>query len=132
MSNKHNSVAKKFVAEINNVPVAWCSVLHFPHPKTKNLKKVHRLVVRSDYQGIGIGSCLLNWVAEYYTSHGYRFFIVTGLSYLAKNLSRSNKWVLKRQSFNSPISSSSSKEMAKTTATKRLTASFEFIAKKGD
>ena len=47
------------------------SVLHFPHPATKNLKKVHRLVVLPDYQGIGLASALLNTIGSYYKKLGY-------------------------------------------------------------
>ena len=42
------------------------SIWHSPHPKVKNIKKVHRLVILPDYQGIGIGGILLNSIADIY------------------------------------------------------------------
>jgi len=35
---------------VNDEIAGFISVLHFPHPKVKNMKKVHRLVVLPDYQ----------------------------------------------------------------------------------
>lgn len=128
LSGSHNASARKYIVEINHVPVAWCSVMHLPHPKARNIKKVHRLVVRPDYQGLGIGMHVLNFVSSLYTSKGYRMMITTGLSYFAKVLSKSAEWRLTRQSHVSRLSRSSSvKSMVKANSANRITASFEFV-----
>ena len=129
LSGSHNAVARKFVAEINGVPVAWCSVLHFPHPKVKNIKRVHRLVVRPDYQGLSIGIKLLEFVASYFKNRGYRLQIVSGLSYLVKVLSKSKNWCLSRQGYSPACvnETAKKKKLDKSDSRNRLTASFEYI-----
>ena len=39
------------------------AIIHFPHP-IKSYKKVHRLVILPDYQGIGLGTLFLNWTQQ--------------------------------------------------------------------
>lgn len=129
LSAAHNPAARKFIAEINAVPVAWCSVIHYPHPKSKNIKKIHRLVVRPDYQGLGIGLTLLNFVASFYAVRGYRVLITSGLSYLAKLLARQQNWKIKWQGMTTPLSDKSTrKKLSRTLSTRRLTATFEYVA----
>lgn len=40
LSAEHSASAHCYIAEIDSQPVAWCSVMHFPHPKTKDRKSV--------------------------------------------------------------------------------------------
>jgi len=55
LSHSHNNSAHVYLATINNEIAGFLSVLHLPHPKVKNIKKVHRLVILPDYQGAGFG-----------------------------------------------------------------------------
>jgi GNAT superfamily N-acetyltransferase len=80
---------------INDEIAGFISVLHFPHSKVKNLKKVHRLVVLPDYQGLGIGSRMLNEIAKIYNKERYRFSIVTSQPNLINSLKKSKEWICK-------------------------------------
>jgi ABC-type lipoprotein export system ATPase subunit len=77
-----------FVGCINNAPVAFCAVRHFPHPKNSRLKMVHRLVVLPDYQGIGIGTRFLGFVADLYTKRGFTMRLVTSQVSLINSLTK--------------------------------------------
>ena len=72
--------------------VAFIGVIHFPHPKNKKIKKVTRLVVLPDYQGIGLGVAFLNAVAEIYK--GYDFRITTSAKNLIYALNKHKNWRL--------------------------------------
>lgn len=74
--------------------MAFCAVLHQPHPKNKKIKRCCRLVVLPDYQGIGIGTRFLNAVSEMYVAQGYDFSIVTSAKNMIASLHKSDKWVL--------------------------------------
>ena len=50
--------------------IAFMGVLHQPHGKNAKLKRVSRLVVLPDYQGIGIGYLFLTEIAKQYVSQG--------------------------------------------------------------
>src|SRR5208282_2874796 len=77
-----------FVCCINNAPVAFCAVRHFPHPKNPRLKMVHRLVVLPDYQGIGIGTRFLGFIADLYTRRGFTVHLVTSQVSLITSLKK--------------------------------------------
>lgn len=96
LSHFHITAAKCYGAYIENELVGFCSVMRFPHPKLKNLIKVHRLVVYPDYQGLGIGMRLLEIVADNYIQHN-QFGIVTSSPQLIKSLNNSPKWGLVNQ-----------------------------------
>lgn len=68
-------------------------VLHQPsiHPK---LKRVSRLVILPDYQGIGLGSRFLDIIAQYYVSLGFDFSIVTSAKNIVHKLYNSKSWRL--------------------------------------
>lgn len=122
-SNHHNG-AEKFVAEIDNVPVAWCSVLHMPHSISKNIKRVHRLVVRPDYQGLGIGTSLLNYVGSFFKEKGFRLTITTSLECFCKTMCKNKKWFMKTHGYQRKPTGI--KSITSTSSCNRLTASFEY------
>lgn len=127
LSAEHNKAARKVVAEYKGVPVAWCSWLHFAHPTLKNMKRIHRLVVRPDYQGLGIGKALLNAVASKIQGDGYRLSIVTSLGVFAKAMSKDASWRLTRQGFLTGGTRRAKKGLREVRSCRRLTASFEYV-----
>jgi ABC-type lipoprotein export system ATPase subunit/GNAT superfamily N-acetyltransferase len=124
LSHSHNNAANVYVALVNDQIAGFISVLHFPHPKVKNMKKVHRLVISPDYQGIGIGGVLLNHIGDVYTKTKQRFNITTSAPSLIYSLKKSNKWITTRLSRTKAQSTSSTVGNMKTSVN-RITASFE-------
>ena len=122
----HNNAAHKYIAEINGEAVAWCSVLHFPHPKVKNCKRIHRIVVKPDYQGIGIGGRFMSEVAQDYKKAGTRIRLVTSAPSFIYGLSASKNWMMVRKPSRLKKTAKSG-ALAGTTSDARLTASFEFV-----
>lgn len=125
-----NSAADQYVAFYNNEPVAFCAVLHHPHGIVKNMKRISRIVTRPDYQGIGIGACLLDIVAQHYVNNGYRMSITTTTPSLVGTFKRHDKWHLKRQGRAAAASKKSKIELAKkrsgTASTNRITTAWEY------
>lgn len=122
----HNNAAHKYIAEINGEAVAWCSVLHFPHPKLQNCKRIHRIVVKPDYQGIGIGGRFMSEVAQDYKKAGTRIKLVTSAPSFIYGLSASKNWMMVRKPSRLKKTAKSG-ALAGTTSDARLTASFEFV-----
>ena len=126
LSSKHNNSAHCYIAEINNTVVGWCSILHFPHPKIKNMKRVHRVVILPDYQGIGLGSMMLKEVAKIYKEKKCRISLVTSTPSFIHGLKKSKNWIMTRKP--SRLKDSSKTGVLKgTTSDARLTASFEYV-----
>ena len=77
LSHSHNNAARVFIATINDEVCGFESVLNLPHPKVKNFKMEHRLVILPDYQGIGLGLKISNLVGEILNKEGKRFISTT-------------------------------------------------------
>jgi predicted acetyltransferase len=122
LSHSHNNSANVFLALINEEIAGFLSVLHFPHPKVKNMKKVHRLVILPDYQGAGFGIKFLNEIANIYKKQKNRFVIVTSSPSLIFNLKKSDRWNCIRFG---RVSETKNGVLKGTTSKNRLTASFE-------
>ena len=125
LSSHHNNSAIKFLAEINNTPVAWCSVL--PLVGYKGKRRIHRLVVRGDYQGLGLGHILMNYVAEYYLKKNIQMTICTSLKYFVRSLRKDKHWLLYHQGYSSK--NINIKSMNATSSSGRITASFKYLPK---
>lgn len=96
LNHYHCYPAECYGLFINKELAGFCSVMQFPHPKLKNLKRVHRLVIHPDYQGLGIGLRLLNDIAKLYVPK-FKFGIITSSPALILSLSKSPNWVLINQ-----------------------------------
>ena len=83
-----------FVAFWRDVPVAFASMLHFPHPKTPNMKREHRTVCLPDFQGIGIGNALSDYVASCARGLGCRYVSITSHPAMMRSRTASPNWRL--------------------------------------
>jgi len=84
--------ARMWVAYLWGNPVAFNSVLPLPHGHLKRAWREHRLVVLSDYQGMGIGSCMTEFVGEILQQEDKRFFSKTANIKLGQFRNASDKW----------------------------------------
>lgn len=62
----------------------------------KGWKRVHRLVVLPDYQGIGIGTKFINEVTKIYINEGWKMNLTTTTPALVHALARDKNWALVR------------------------------------
>lgn len=125
LSHEHNNTAHKYICEIGEEAVAWCSVLHFPHPKIKNMKRIHRIVVKPDYQGLGIGIKFMQQIANFYKKQKYRVTLVTSSPAFIHGLNNNKYWVMTRKP--SRVSKTAKTGvLTGTVSAERLTTTFEF------
>jgi GNAT superfamily N-acetyltransferase len=123
-----HKAAQCFVGTIEGKMVAFESVIHFPHPRKRNIKRGHRLVILPDYQGIGLGGILINFVADYYKSRGFDFYTTQSQPALIKTQERDAKWRLISFSRNKRVGKTSPfKHLDKSISSRRLTASFRWV-----
>lgn len=80
--------------------IGFIAVLHQPHPNNDKIKRCSRLVILPDYQGLGLGTKFLNFVAEKYKRLGFQFTIVTSAKNMIYALNNSEKWMMTRYSAN--------------------------------
>ena len=120
------STARCYTAVYQGKPIAFIAVVHI-HMRT-NYYRVSRLVVLPDYQGVGVGKRLLNFIAELYTSQiSLPFYLVTSNPQLVRgNL---ENWSVKRVGHSSHGRGNTriNLELAKSISRRRLTVSLEYV-----
>jgi GNAT superfamily N-acetyltransferase len=92
LSAKLNPAAHCYVAMYEGVPAAFCAVLSLMGRKGR--RRISRIVVLPDYQGVGIGARVLDAVARLYRRRGERMNIVTSHPSMIAGLLRSPRWRL--------------------------------------
>ena len=97
----------------------------------KGWKRVHRLVVLPDYQGIGIGTTFINRIAEMYKVNGFEFNLTTTTPSLIHALCKNKKWFLARYGRANGTNWQAygdldKKHLASATSKKRITYSFNY------
>ena len=102
----------------------------------KGWKRIHRLVVLPDYQGVGIGTKFQDMVAEKYSKDGWNVNCTTTTPALVSALKRSRKWKLVRFGrVKNTLAKNMMKYYGKTeskgigSSDNRITYSFNFIKK---
>lgn len=90
------------------------------------MKRIHRIVVKPDYQGIGVGGVFMSKIADYYKSMSYRVSLVTSAPSFIKSLSNSKNWIMTRKPGRIQKTAKSG-ALAGSTSDARITASFEYV-----
>lgn len=124
-----NRASRCIAAFIDETPVAVVATLSMPSGTVSNAFRVHRVVTLPDYQGVGVGSHLLNLVGAAYRAQKRSLYITTSHPGLAASLNRSSLWSLRGKP--SRNSNNKNKNLGKA-ATDRLTFSFKYVGDSDD
>lgn len=92
MTSELNSSATCFVFTWDNNLVAFVATLPFPSGTVKNAIRGSRTVVLPDFQGMGIGSKVTNFIAAIYKRNGYIYYTKTVNPALGKYREKSPLW----------------------------------------
>jgi GNAT superfamily N-acetyltransferase len=129
LNSKIASACRCYVAVYQDKPVAFIAIMHIK--MLVNYYRVSRLVVLPDYQGIGIGKKLLNFIAELYTSQvNLPFYLVTSNPQLVRgNL---GNWVVKRVGHATCGGEDTriNRELTQSNSKRRLSVSLQYFPKK--
>lgn len=79
------------------VAFAWVAGVPHPSPTARSIRRVRRLVVLPDWQGLGIGTRLEEHLAQRYTEHGFRFRSVVSHPGMVRYYLRSPRWRVERR-----------------------------------
>jgi GNAT superfamily N-acetyltransferase len=94
LSGSLHNAAKCFCAfdRATDEPVAFSSYIHFAHPRVRDIKMSHRTVVLPDYQGLGLGGALTEFVGQRLHEQGYRFHATLAHPALIAHRLKSPRW----------------------------------------
>lgn len=127
LSHKLNKASKCFMVTWNDIPVAFNATLALPNPFLKNAWRESRTVVLPDYQGMGIGSWLSDYIGSIIKAEEGRYFSKTThpamISYRLKN----KNWKETTHSRKSRSPENESMLAKNWVVTDRLCYAFEYI-----
>tara|TARA_R100001015_G_C4633538_1_gene198647 strand:- start:3489 stop:4580 length:1092 start_codon:yes stop_codon:yes gene_type:complete len=133
LNHSHNNAATVYVAYVNNNLAGFYSVLPFPHPVIKNVRKGHRLVVLPDYQGIGVGLRIRTEIAKHYVlNEKKRFIATTSHPAIIYGLKNNPNWLLTkkgRQGRGGKTGKIQNINVKNSSSSNRITTSWEYIIK---
>lgn len=93
LSQELHRACRCFAGLIQGEPAVFGSFLHLVHPTVRNMYSFNRVVVRPEFQGVGIGSgVFLDALAAVGKALGYRIVGHTGNPHFIRALARSPKW----------------------------------------
>jgi len=120
-----HKAATCFVAFVGGTPAAFASVLPFPHPKQPGWRE-HRTVCLPDYQGVGVGNALSDFVASLFKARGdYRS--TTSSPAMTWHRAKSPVWEMIRKPELMWGRHEGKPAMRRTASINRLTAGFRYV-----
>lgn len=129
LSASFNTAAHVYVGEIDGNECAMIALLYFPHAHLKNTWRISRLVVLPDYQGIGLGGRLSEYIADKYNEEGKDVTITTSNPAAIMAFLKSDKWNLMRKDRCSTAGRTSCfqrKDKKYSTSANRITCAFKY------
>lgn len=95
LSGELNRSAHCFIAEVAGRPAAFAAAMYFPH-FNGGWWREHRTVCLPDFQGVGIGNALSEFVASLFTGTGAEYRSTTSHPSMIRHRVRSPKWLMIR------------------------------------
>jgi ABC-type lipoprotein export system ATPase subunit/GNAT superfamily N-acetyltransferase len=92
-----NKAAQVYVACIEGQPAALIALLPLPHGSIQNAKRVSRIVVLPDFQGIGLANRFMEMICGALKHQGFRTYITTSHPSLIRSLNGSGNWSMSRK-----------------------------------
>jgi GNAT superfamily N-acetyltransferase len=112
-----------FLAEVNGRPAAFCAVIS-QKGKT-SMFRTHRLVTLPDFQGIGVGHALHEFVAGMYACRGKPYGLTTSHPAMIGHCARSPLWRFRARGMNKPYRVEPGRATAGSAG--RLTTTFRYV-----
>lgn len=84
--------ARCYVATVCEQPGAFGAAIPFPHGYIRNAWRGTRTVTLPEYQGLGLGVRLSDWIAEAHVRGGYRYFSRTSHPRMGEYRDRHPNW----------------------------------------
>ncbi len=125
-----HKAARCFMGLVDGRPAAFGALMHFPHPKVRDISSLSRLVVLPDYQGLGLGAyAFTEALGQICKAMGRRMATHPSHPALLKTWAKSRKWKMTgAPAFGTPLGRTSSASVAGIMKTaRRRVAHFHYI-----
>lgn len=105
------------------MPIGFCAVIFSPKNTGETYKRIHRIVIHPDWQGIGLGRLFATRIAHM-ENGSYDVFLQTSNPAMKKALLHYDTWHLTRNNITSALSKASSMKTLAKSLRRVKTASF--------
>jgi hypothetical protein len=126
LSGNLHSSAQCFVGLIEGTPATFTAVLQFPHATRPGWRE-HRTVCLPDFQGVGLGNAMSEFVASLFVTTKKPCFSTTSHPSMIRHRAKSPLWRMSRAPGIATPHHGNKTGMRETDSHCRLTASFEFV-----
>lgn len=129
LSEDLNPAALSYLALWNDKPIAFVAILPFPGVGDSKTRRISRIVILPDYQGLGIGKALIDYFAALYYKIDSQMYIRTINPALGITLSKDiNNW----QATTSNLKADFTNDSSGRKLLNRLSYSFKYIGEKSN
>ncbi len=125
LSRSLSPAARCYLGKVDGMPAAFTAVLYWPHPQRPGWRE-HRTVCLPDFQGVGIGNQMSEFVAGMFRATGLAYRSVTSSPAMIKHRARSRCWRMTRAP-SRVAGLPKQRSLRASTSTRRRTASFEYV-----
>jgi GNAT superfamily N-acetyltransferase len=125
LSGTLNAAARCFLACVQGRPAAFVAVLSHP-AAGGGFWREHRCVCLPDFQGVGIGNALSEYVASLFAATGKRYCSTTGNPAMIRHRAKSPLWKLSRPPSFTRVNQGRHRKFNRSAAIARWTAGFRY------
>jgi ABC-type lipoprotein export system ATPase subunit/GNAT superfamily N-acetyltransferase len=122
-----NKAATNYLVLWNEQPIAFIGVLPFPGVGDEKTRRISRIVVLPDFQGLGLGKSILNYISSLYAKDESTMYIRTMSPALGLALAKDKNWIATSSNLKIPGQDSSGRKMIE-----RPSYSYKYIGKKSN
>lgn len=122
-----NKAATNYLVLWNEQPIAFIGVLPFPGVGDEKTRRISRIVVLPDFQGLGLGKIILNYISSLYAKDESTMYIRTMSPALGLALAKDKNWIATSSNLKITGQDSSGRKMIE-----RPSYSYKYIGEKSN
>lgn len=119
-----NKAANNYIVCWNDKPICFIDILPFPGVGDEKTRRVSRIVVLPDFQGLGLGKNILNYISSLYAKNESTMYIRTMSPALGLALAKDSNWIATSSNLKIPGADSNGRKLIE-----RPSYSYKYIGK---
>jgi ABC-type ATPase involved in cell division/GNAT superfamily N-acetyltransferase len=88
-----NKAANNYILLWNDKPICFIGILPFPGVGDEKTRRISRIVILPDFQGLGLGKNILNYISSLYAKEKSTMYIRTMSPALGLALAKDENWI---------------------------------------
>ena len=121
-----NKASKCYIFTWNEKPIAFIAILPFPGVFDAKTRVISRIVVLPDFQGLGIGKILINYISSLYASIDSKMYIRTVNPAIGIALGNDKNWTPTSKNMKEITDSTQPKDTMGNKRLRRLSYSYKY------